>query len=432
MVRQDNFSFPLANQAAVTISQSQYDKRALACNDSLALASSLANLCYMTTFSPVKIAFILENDGGLELLVSIIRKYHFATDYLSRFCFSAALTCVSNIAVRGNMRLRLRLMDADIVPEVILLLQRVVKMLEIINLGASPTSVPLTINQSTLFEFDTNEIQTEYALFGMEIDPEDFEEMQSPENTPRSMELTLENQHTESDMEAAASLTVLAMNHADQPSNNYSSQFLLSPFPNTETDPRQYLTRAPSSSSANTNFSDLGGSELSTGSNATTATEGPTNNAWPQPMFNQPINTEYFRTNTTTPQVYIHPPEDQFAGGPMQQDATRFLGQATEFFQPAPPQLENTPTIESQPQSHNTPAFRTEDILMAIKLVAYLSKYPALRAALHGAFSINVFLLVELFTVPSTLTEIRRWAVICMRNAFKRDSVENANDSVVP
>ncbi|KAJ1569206.1 hypothetical protein HK096_003880 [Nowakowskiella sp. JEL0078] len=263
----------------------------------------------------------------------------------------------------------------------------------------------------------------------MEIDSEDYEESQSPENTPITMELTLEHQHTDSDMEAAASLTVLAMNQTAQPASNYTSQFLLSPFPNTEIDSRQYLTRAPSSSSANTNFSDLGGSELSTGSNSTTV-EGSTNNTWPQP-----ISTEYFRTTTTTPQVYIHPPEEQFTEAPMQPEATRFLGQEPEFFQTTPPPIQpeaTTTSVALQQQNHDTPAFRTEDILMAIKLVAYLSKYPALRAALHGSFSVNVFLLVELFTVPSTLTEIRRWAVICMRNAFKRDSVENASDSVVP
>ncbi|KAL3897125.1 MAG: hypothetical protein SGCHY_003629, partial [Lobulomycetales sp.] len=66
--------------------------------------------------------------------------------------------------------------------------------------------------------------------------------------------------------------------------------------------------------------------------------------------------------------------------------------------------------------------YRVDDILMAIKILAYLSKYPALRSDLHTAYSRNVFELVEVFTSPSNILEVRKWATICMRNAFKRDN----------
>lgn len=67
--------------------------------------------------------------------------------------------------------------------------------------------------------------------------------------------------------------------------------------------------------------------------------------------------------------------------------------------------------------------YRVDDILLAIKLIAYLSKYPTIRADLHSDPTHNVFELVEVFTTPSNLVEIRKWAQICMRNAFKRDLV---------
>jgi hypothetical protein len=75
--------------------------------------------------------------------------------------------------------------------------------------------------------------------------------------------------------------------------------------------------------------------------------------------------------------------------------------------------------------------YRVDEILMAIKILAYLSKYPALRADLHSAYAPqNVFELVEIFTSPSNILEVRKWATICMRNAFKRDAAHVSTTTV--
>ena len=62
--------------------------------------------------------------------------------------------------------------------------------------------------------------------------------------------------------------------------------------------------------------------------------------------------------------------------------------------------------------------YRVQDILFSIKIIAFLSKYPQIRTNLH---SLDIFSLVQVFTVPSNLLDVRHWAIICMRNAFKRD-----------
>ncbi|RKO86926.1 hypothetical protein BDK51DRAFT_13231, partial [Blyttiomyces helicus] len=127
-VRQSNFCNPATGQAAITISPIHYDKRALTCTDPLSLTNSLFNLSYMTSVSTLRIADVLASDGGLELIVRILKRLgptergppgqpHNALSAhpLSRFAYSAALTCLCNVAIRGNQRLRRRLVDAGIV-----------------------------------------------------------------------------------------------------------------------------------------------------------------------------------------------------------------------------------------------------------------------------------------------------------------------------
>ncbi|KAI8804990.1 hypothetical protein BJ742DRAFT_681543 [Cladochytrium replicatum] len=254
MVRESNFNNPAAQQAAIIITPNQYDKRALTCADPLALTNSLVNLSYMTSISTLRIAYVLATDGGLELIVRILRRLRVAPDdSLSRFAYSAALTCLSNVAVRGNQRLRKRLVEAGVIPVIIDLLLKVVT-----------TQVPLA---------------------------------------PPAIEL--ETSHNRS--------------------------------------------------------------------------------------VHLPVNTS--------------------------DEVARWLRSSRE-------------SLMSSDHLLTDILHRVDDMLLAIKLVAYLSKYPAIRAELHSGHSHNVFELVEVFTATSNLVEVRRWAIICMRNAFKRDSASNSGTSL--
>ncbi|KAF0437766.1 putative MYND-type zinc finger protein samB [Gigaspora margarita] len=95
-----------------------------------------------------------------------------------------------------------------------------------------------------------------------------------------------------------------------------------------------------------------------------------------------------------------------------------------------------TPSIRTTQTPNNTPPtnsttqstleidvlYREEDILLSLQLLAYLSKYPHLRATFHNAYPPhNVFSLVEKFTHRLHPGEIQYWAGVIMRNACRKD-----------
>ncbi|CAG8485226.1 2956_t:CDS:2 [Ambispora gerdemannii] len=80
---------------------------------------------------------------------------------------------------------------------------------------------------------------------------------------------------------------------------------------------------------------------------------------------------------------------------------------------------EETTTATSQIPSNNT---ENKDILLSLQLLAYLSKYPQLRATFHNSYPPhNVFSLVEKYTHRLHPQEIQYWAGVIMRNACRKD-----------
>jgi hypothetical protein len=78
----------------------------------------------------LRIAYQLAQDGGLELLVKILARVSPASNLpasLERFTYSATLLCLAN---RGNQRLRKRLVEVGVVPNLIILLKSVVTVLQ--------------------------------------------------------------------------------------------------------------------------------------------------------------------------------------------------------------------------------------------------------------------------------------------------------------
>ncbi|KAJ1343857.1 hypothetical protein BSLG_001589 [Batrachochytrium salamandrivorans] len=57
----------------------------------------------MTSVSASRTAAMLEELGSLELLVRVLSRLSVKHDRLSQLAFSAALSCLSNIAVRGTL-----------------------------------------------------------------------------------------------------------------------------------------------------------------------------------------------------------------------------------------------------------------------------------------------------------------------------------------
>ncbi|KAI8050537.1 hypothetical protein BDF22DRAFT_622198 [Syncephalis plumigaleata] len=78
-------------------------------------------------------------------------------------------------------------------------------------------------------------------------------------------------------------------------------------------------------------------------------------------------------------------------------------------------------TSSSAADTLDEPPFREEDILLALQLLAYLSKHPSIRDRLHANYPINVFTLVERFCARYHSNTIHLWAGVVMRNGCRKD-----------
>lgn len=124
-MREVNFSIPNVNKASVGITTALYDRRALDCTSTLPLINSLHHLAYLTA-SSARIRDILTVDGGLERLVCILKEGR-SRDMMSMWMWNLALQCVMNIGVRGTEQMRTRVVEADIVPVIATILDNFIQ-----------------------------------------------------------------------------------------------------------------------------------------------------------------------------------------------------------------------------------------------------------------------------------------------------------------
>ncbi|RPA79212.1 hypothetical protein BJ508DRAFT_145134 [Ascobolus immersus RN42] len=127
-MRQVNFSIPGVNKASVGITTALYDRRALDCTSTLPLINSLHHLAYLTA-SSARIRDILTVDGGVERLVCILKEGR-SKDMMSMWMWNLALQCVMNIGVRGSETVRTRVVEADIVPVIATILDNYIQVIE--------------------------------------------------------------------------------------------------------------------------------------------------------------------------------------------------------------------------------------------------------------------------------------------------------------
>ncbi|KAJ6184597.1 hypothetical protein N7519_005898 [Penicillium mononematosum] len=128
-MREVNFSIPNVNKAAVNITTTLYDRRALDCTSTLPLINSLNHLAYLTT-SSARIRDILTVDGGIERLVCILKEGGRSKDLLEMWKWSLAFQCVVNIGVRGSEGVRTRVVEADMVPVIATILSNYIKVID--------------------------------------------------------------------------------------------------------------------------------------------------------------------------------------------------------------------------------------------------------------------------------------------------------------
>ncbi|KAL9940048.1 hypothetical protein V8E36_000753 [Tilletia maclaganii] len=123
-MRESNFSNPALDRACVCITSSVYDRRAIDSTSTLPLINSLNHLASLTSTSP-RIREMVTLDGGLERLIQILQRIppapspdKPATTQLIRsiWKWSLAFQCAVNIGVRGTEHVRIRVVDAGMVP----------------------------------------------------------------------------------------------------------------------------------------------------------------------------------------------------------------------------------------------------------------------------------------------------------------------------
>lgn len=124
-MRETNFWSACTNRAAVSITTTLYDRRALDCTSDRPLINSLNHLAYLTSTS-ARMRETLCVDGGLERLVSILkeclspRPRNVSGDpdeaVLVAWKWSLALQCLLFLGTRGSERIRRRLVEAGAIP----------------------------------------------------------------------------------------------------------------------------------------------------------------------------------------------------------------------------------------------------------------------------------------------------------------------------
>ncbi|KAI8895556.1 hypothetical protein BC833DRAFT_600905, partial [Globomyces pollinis-pini] len=85
----------------------------------------------------------------------------------------------------------------------------------------------------------------------------------------------------------------------------------------------------------------------------------------------------------------------------------------------SPPALSsNHTTLNNNPNQSlgNLPNVRMYDLLMITKIIGYVSKYDTVRTILHQT---DIYPLIEPLTSTQVIPQLRKWAITCLRNAFK-------------
>lgn len=117
-MRESNFRSVQSNRASVSITTTLYDRRALDCTSDKPLANSLNHLTFLTS-SSARVRETLCVDGGLERLVAILKECRNHSDNnpsLVAWKWTLALQCLMFLGTRGSEKVRKRVVEAGSIP----------------------------------------------------------------------------------------------------------------------------------------------------------------------------------------------------------------------------------------------------------------------------------------------------------------------------
>lgn len=148
-MRDSNYRSIINNRAAVTITTSLYDRRALDVTADKPLVNSLNHLTYLVSLS-AKVRETLLNDGGIERLVEILHECHNSTfnvqdnifnsekKLLTAWKWTLAFQCLVLIGTRGTEKIRQKVVRAGMLPIIATVLDNYMN-LHGVNFGVLPS-----------------------------------------------------------------------------------------------------------------------------------------------------------------------------------------------------------------------------------------------------------------------------------------------------
>lgn len=154
-MRDSNYRSITNNRAAVTITTSLYDRRALDVTADKPLVNSLNHLTYLVS-SSAKVRETLSNDGGIERLVEILHECHNTTfnaqdnifnsekKLLTAWKWTLAFQCLVLIGTGGTEKIRLKVVAAGMLPIIATVLDNYMSLHEgsLVPAGATPPVCP--------------------------------------------------------------------------------------------------------------------------------------------------------------------------------------------------------------------------------------------------------------------------------------------------
>jgi len=441
-MREANFSNFALNRAAIVITNTSYDRRALDSTSTLPLSVSLTNLLTLCSASK-KIREQIAKDGAVEQLVCILKNKKYRN--MQNKIWSLAFRCLAITAIRGNGKIRRKIVYSGIIPIIVerLLLnfQKVIEQIqkEQIEMYLSyQTESPQLVSGNEHSDTSENDNTSNVSYVNEEVN------MNAPflyNNTVLSTlpkhqnyiydEIALSTSRNNDNVNVATALLPLNLvngarrRRRSSGSSSYSS-LLGSP---TQGKSQQELLsfycykqnivkyiwhhvkkQGSNATSKSSNVRGVPGLDnIREETNETIDIQEGTNNLdlianpipQPQPVI-ESSNEEHTESVDTSDTSNTTNNSQSING-----NVYRILNLS-----------------EIYPSIFKKLKFSVEDFVLALKMIACTCKYNDIRSIMSNQSSMehDIYQLIEFFTTSSHPSEIRYWATIIMRNAFKKNS----------
>jgi len=433
-MREANFSNFALNRAAIVITNNTYDRRALDSTSNLPLSISLSNLLTLCNASK-KIREQISKDGAVEQLVCILRNRKYKN--MQNKIWSLAFRCLAITAIRGNGKIRRKIIYSGTIPIIVerLLLnfQKVVEQIqkEQIEMYLSyQTESPQLVSGNEHSDTSVNDNTSNASYLNDEVN------VNAPflYSTFPKYQSYIYNEiaYNNDNVNVATALSPLMIAGARRrrrssgsssysslmgsPTQGKSQQELLS-FYCYKQNIVKYMWHHVKKQGQNTSSNNANGSRGPNGldnireeeTNESVAIQQGTSNLdlianpIPQP---QPV-TENVNTETTGSVDSSDANNTTTNGQAMNGNVYKILNLS-----------------EIYPSIFKKLKYSVDDFVLALKMIACTCKYSDLRSIMSNQSHMehDIYQLIEFFTTSSHPPEIRYWATIIMRNAFKKNS----------